>query len=136
MGSQYHAVGDEELSLRSIAEVIGRRLGVPTGSVPVDRAVEHFGFLGLVASLDCPASSALTRKQTGWEPVEVGLLDDLEGGITSGSCRGRGVRGCWVLSVGCGPVGAGRARAAEPHMSQPRAPLGRLCRGGRKCPSA
>lgn len=78
MGSQYHAVGDEGLSLRSIAEVIGRRLGVPTGSVPADQAVEHFGFLGLVASLDCPASSELTRKQTGWEPVEVGLLGDLE----------------------------------------------------------
>ncbi|MGW3309353.1 SDR family oxidoreductase [Streptomyces sp. NPDC001073] len=77
-GSQYHAVGDEGLSLRSIAEVIGRRLGVPTGSVPADQAVEHFGFLGLVASLDCPASSELTRKQTGWEPVEVGLLGDLE----------------------------------------------------------
>ena len=79
-GAQYHAVGDEALPLRELAEVIGRRLDVPTGSVPAERAVEHFGFLGLVASLDCPASNALTRKQTGWEPVEVGLIADLETG--------------------------------------------------------
>jgi nucleoside-diphosphate-sugar epimerase len=79
-GAQYHAVGDEALPLSELAEVIGRRLDVPTGSVPADGAVEHFGFLGLVASLDCPASNALTRKQTGWEPVEVGLIGDLETG--------------------------------------------------------
>lgn len=79
-GAQYHAVGDEALPLRELAEVIGRRLDVPTGSVPAERAVDHFGFLGLVASLDCPASNALTRKQTGWEPVEVGLIADLETG--------------------------------------------------------
>ena len=79
-GAQYHAVGDEALPLRELAGFIGRRLDVPTGSVPAERAVDHFGFLGLVASLDCPASNALTRKQTGWEPVEVGLIADLETG--------------------------------------------------------
>ncbi|WP_033280707.1 SDR family oxidoreductase [Streptomyces sp. NRRL F-525] len=79
-GAQYHAVGDEALPLRELAEVIARRLDVPTGSVAPEQAVDHFGFLGLVASLDCPASSALTRKQTGWEPVEVGLIADLETG--------------------------------------------------------
>jgi nucleoside-diphosphate-sugar epimerase len=79
-GAQYHAVGDEAVPLREIAEVIARRLGVPTGSVAAEKAVEHFGFLGLVASLDCPASSTVTRKQTGWEPVEVGLIADLETG--------------------------------------------------------
>ncbi|MFI6466175.1 SDR family oxidoreductase [Streptomyces sp. NPDC050528] len=79
-GAQYHAVGDEALPLRELADVIGRRLDVPTGSVSPEQAVDHFGFLGLVASLDCPASNALTRKQTGWEPVEVGLIADLETG--------------------------------------------------------
>ncbi|MEV6510049.1 SDR family oxidoreductase [Streptomyces sp. NPDC051642] len=79
-GAQYHAVGDEALPLRELAEAIARRLDVPTGSVAPEQAVEHFGFLGLVASLDCPASSTLTRKRTGWEPVEVGLVADLEAG--------------------------------------------------------
>jgi nucleoside-diphosphate-sugar epimerase len=79
-GAQYHAVGDEELPLRELAEVIARRLDVPTGSVTPENAVDHFGFLGLVASLDCPASSTLTQKQTGWHPVEVGLIADLETG--------------------------------------------------------
>lgn len=79
-GAQYHAVGDEGLPLREIAEIIAARLDVPTGSVTPEEAVAHFGFLGLVASLDCPASSTLTQKQTRWQPVEVGLLADLEAG--------------------------------------------------------
>jgi nucleoside-diphosphate-sugar epimerase len=79
-GATYHAVGDEGLPLREIAEVIARRLDVPTESVPPESAVDHFGFLGLVASLDCPASSTLTQKQTGWQPAEVGLMADLETG--------------------------------------------------------
>ncbi|MFJ5309352.1 SDR family oxidoreductase [Streptomyces sp. NPDC088350] len=79
-GAQYHAVGDEGLPLREIAEVVARRLDVPTESVTPEAALDHFGFLGLVASLDCPASSTQTQKQTGWEPAEVGLMADLETG--------------------------------------------------------
>jgi nucleoside-diphosphate-sugar epimerase len=79
-GAQYHAVGDEGVPLREIAEVIGRHVDVPTVSLTPEEASEHFGFLGLVAALDCPATSALTQKQTGWQPVEAGLIADLEAG--------------------------------------------------------
>nr|WSY57176.1 SDR family oxidoreductase [Streptomyces sp. NBC_00886] len=79
-GAQYHAVGDEGLSLREIAEVIARRLDVATGSVTPEEALDRFGFLGVVAALDCPASSTLTQKQSGWQPVERGLIADLDAG--------------------------------------------------------
>jgi nucleoside-diphosphate-sugar epimerase len=79
-GSVLHAVADESISLRDIAEVIGAHLNVPVRSVPAEEVDEHFGFLGLFVSLDGPASSDLTRELTGWAPREPGLLEDLEQG--------------------------------------------------------
>jgi hypothetical protein len=46
-------------------------------SVSSEDAGEHFGFLGFLLALDSPASSALTRELVGWQPTQVGLLDDL-----------------------------------------------------------
>lgn len=76
-GSVLHAVGDEGVPLRAIAEVIGRRLGVPVESAPADT----FGPLGQVFAVDQPSSSALTQRRFGWQPVGPGLLDDLETGV-------------------------------------------------------
>jgi nucleoside-diphosphate-sugar epimerase len=75
-GSRLHAVGDEGVPIRDIAEVIGRHLNVPTASVPA----EDFGFLGMVLSIDQPASSALTRELLGWRPVQPGLIEDMDKG--------------------------------------------------------
>ena len=77
-GSVLHAVGDEGVTLRDIAETIGRHLGVPTGSVSPSDAAEHFGFLGHLVALDSPATAAVTRELTGWEPTGPSLLEDLE----------------------------------------------------------
>jgi nucleoside-diphosphate-sugar epimerase len=75
-GSRLHAVGDEGVPIREIAEVIGRHLNLPVASVePAD-----LGFLGMVLSIDQPASSALTRELLGWRPVQPGLIEDLEKG--------------------------------------------------------
>ena len=79
-GSVLHAVADEGVPTRDIAEVIGRHLDVPTVSVAPDEAGAHFGFLGGFLLLDSPASSALTREVTGWTPTGPGLLEDLEKG--------------------------------------------------------
>ena len=79
-GSRLHGVADEGVPFREIAEVIGSRLGLPTASVAPQDAGEHFGFLGLLAGLDNPTSSALTRELLGWEPSHAGLLDDLTHG--------------------------------------------------------
>ncbi|MGI5127898.1 SDR family oxidoreductase [Pseudonocardia sp. CA-107938] len=79
-GSVLHAVADEAISVREIAEAVGRHLDVPTRSVPAEHVDEHFGFLGMFLGIDGPASSAITRELTGWAPREPGLLDDLAQG--------------------------------------------------------
>ena len=75
-GSVLHAVRDEGVRTREIAAVIGRRLNMPTASVPA----EDFGFLGMVLASDQPASSALTRELLGWRAVQPRLIDDLDQG--------------------------------------------------------
>jgi len=79
-GSRLHAVGDEGIPLRQIAETIGRHLGVPAVSIPAEDANAHFGFLGPIVQLDNPTSSALTQDLLGWKPEHPGLLEDLDEG--------------------------------------------------------
>ena len=75
-GSRLHAVGDEGVPIRDIAEVIGRHLNLPAASVPA----EDFGWLGHILAIDQPASSAQTRALLGWHPVQPGLIEDLDKG--------------------------------------------------------
>ena len=79
-GSRLHAVADEGVPIRAIAEVIGRHLDVPVVSVPAGEASGHFGFLAGFLAADNPVSSALTRELLGWQPAHPGLLDDLDKG--------------------------------------------------------
>ena len=79
-GTTLHAVADEGVPTRAIAEVIGRHLDVPTVAVSAQDAGEHFAWLGGLFALDAPASSALTRERFGWEPTHPGLIDDLDEG--------------------------------------------------------
>jgi nucleoside-diphosphate-sugar epimerase len=79
-GSRLHAVGDEGISLRQIAETIGRHLGVPAVSIAPEDANEHFGFLGPVVQLDNPTSSVRTQELLGWKPEHPGLIEDLDEG--------------------------------------------------------
>jgi nucleoside-diphosphate-sugar epimerase len=80
-GSVYHAVGEEGVATRDIADVIARHLNLPLVSVDPGDAAEHFGWLGAFFSWDAPASNALTRERLGWEPTHQGLLADLEEGF-------------------------------------------------------
>ncbi|HEX4421594.1 MAG TPA: SDR family oxidoreductase [Kofleriaceae bacterium] len=79
-GSVLHAVADEGVPMRAIAEVIGRHLDVPVISTPPEAAADHFGWLAAFLGLDTPATSELTRKLLGWQPEHLGLIDDLEQG--------------------------------------------------------
>jgi nucleoside-diphosphate-sugar epimerase len=79
-GARLHAIGEEGVPMRAIAEVIGRHLNVPVTSISRDEAADTFGWLSGFVGMDCPASSARTRKELGWEPVGQGLLADLEEG--------------------------------------------------------
>lgn len=77
----YHAVAEEGITLRAIAEAIGRRLKLPVMSIAPGEATDFFGaFAGLFAGLDLTASSLQTRKKLGWEPTGPGLIEDLEAG--------------------------------------------------------
>ena len=73
----YHAVQEEGVALREIAETIGRGLKVPLVSLDQEKAAEHFGWLSHFAGLDMPASSEWTRKALNWEPTGPGLIEDL-----------------------------------------------------------
>ena len=77
-GSVLHAVGDEGVPFRKIAEAMGRHLGVPAASVAPSDAPEHFGHLGHFVALDSPAAATTTRKLLGWEPTGPSLIEDLE----------------------------------------------------------
>lgn len=79
-GSVWHAVGEEGVPTRAIAEVIARHLGVDAVSIPPSEAGEHFGWIGTIWALDLPTSSALTQQHLGWRPTGPGLLEDLEAG--------------------------------------------------------
>ncbi len=76
-GASYHAVGDEGVRLRDIAEIIGRQFKLPVVSIPPEKASEHFGWLALLASGDVPSSSALTQQRLGWKPTNIGLITDI-----------------------------------------------------------
>lgn len=77
-GARYHGVADEGVPFRAIADVIGRHLDLPVESKSKDEAADHFGFLGLFAAMDIPASSQRTQQQLGWHPAQAGLLPDLD----------------------------------------------------------
>jgi nucleoside-diphosphate-sugar epimerase len=77
-GSRYNAVAEEGVSMREIAEVIGRGLKVPVVSLSPEEAQAHFGWLAMFAAFDMPASSAQTRRRLGWCPTGPGLVADLE----------------------------------------------------------
>jgi nucleoside-diphosphate-sugar epimerase len=79
-GSTLHAVADEGVPIRDIAEVIGRHLSLPVVSISPEDAGEHFTWMAGFLAADSPASSALTRELLGWQPTQPGLIADLDQG--------------------------------------------------------
>jgi nucleoside-diphosphate-sugar epimerase len=76
--AKYHAVAEEGVPMRAIAEAIGRRLSLPVKSIAPEEAQAFFGWLAVFAGYDMPASSAQTRRKLGWAPTGPGLIADLE----------------------------------------------------------
>ena len=73
----YHAVQEEGVALREIAETLGKGLKMPVVSIAPEKAAEHFGWFAHFAGVDMPASSDWTRKTLGWKPTGPGLIEDL-----------------------------------------------------------
>jgi nucleoside-diphosphate-sugar epimerase len=79
-GSVLHAIGEEGVPTRTIAETIGRHLNVSVVSIPADEASDHFGWLGRFFAVDSLAANGLTRELLGWQPTHPGLIEDLDQG--------------------------------------------------------
>ncbi len=82
-GARLHAVAEEGVPTREIAEAIGRAFDLPVASVPADAVQEHFGWLGTFFGMDLCTSSAGTRELLGWTPTGPTLVEDLDGGAYS-----------------------------------------------------
>lgn len=76
-GEAYHAIAEQGVPFRHIAEAIGRQLGVPSGSITSKEAEAHFGGIAMFVAGNGPASSERTRQGLGWEPREIGIVEDI-----------------------------------------------------------
>ena len=79
-GSVLHAVGEEGVAIRDVAEAIGRGTGLPVTSITPEQAADQFGFLAGFLAMDMPVSSTLTRDLLSWQPTGPGLVEDLDKG--------------------------------------------------------
>ncbi|WP_142688149.1 SDR family oxidoreductase [Chitinophaga polysaccharea] len=80
-GTRYHACAEEAVTVRSVAEAIGKQLDMPVKSIAPEAAAEHFGWFAQMAAIDCPASAKLTQERLNWRPVHSTLLADIENGV-------------------------------------------------------
>lgn len=76
-GEAYHAIAEQGVPFRAIAEAIGRQLGLPAQSITADEAESHFGGIAMFVAGNGPASSERTRRTLGWEPREPGIIEDI-----------------------------------------------------------
>jgi nucleoside-diphosphate-sugar epimerase len=80
-GVRYHAVGEESITFKSIAEAIGKKLNIPVVSKSKEEAAEHFAWFAHFAAADCPASSKITQEHLNWHPTHSTLLADIAGNV-------------------------------------------------------
>ncbi|MGC5166701.1 SDR family oxidoreductase [Luteimicrobium sp. DT211] len=79
-GGVVHAVGEEGVAIRDVAEALGQSLELPTRAVAPEDAAAHFGWIARFLALDAPTSSALTRERYGWAPTGPTLVEDIAAG--------------------------------------------------------
>ncbi|MCX7521922.1 SDR family oxidoreductase [Microbacterium sp. STN6] len=89
-GARLHAVAEDGIPTRVIAEAIGRAFNLPVASIAPDDVAAHFGWLGTVFAMDVAATSTATRELLGWEPQGPTLVEDLEAGAYAHPARVRG----------------------------------------------
>jgi nucleoside-diphosphate-sugar epimerase len=82
-GSRLHAVAEEGVATKEIAEAIGRAFDLPVASIDPDDVQGHFGWIGGFFGMDLSATSAATRELLGWTPTGPTLIEDLDAGAYS-----------------------------------------------------
>ncbi|MGZ3872333.1 MAG: SDR family oxidoreductase [Mucilaginibacter sp.] len=80
-GTRYHGSAEEAITVKTIAEAIGKQLNIPAVSIAPEEAAAHFGWFAHMAAIDCPASSKLTQERLNWHPTHTTLLADIENGV-------------------------------------------------------
>jgi nucleoside-diphosphate-sugar epimerase len=80
-GARYHGSTEEAITVKTIAEAIGKQLHIPVISVAPEAAAEHFGWFAQMATIDCPASSKWTQAHLNWHPTHTTLLADIDNGV-------------------------------------------------------
>ncbi len=80
-GTRYHAAAEQEIPFKSIAEAIGKQLGIPVKSISEEAAAGHFGWFVRFAGIDAPASNKITQERLDWHPSQTILLEDMENGV-------------------------------------------------------
>jgi nucleoside-diphosphate-sugar epimerase len=80
-GARYHGCAEEAITVKSIAEAVGKQLNLPVKSIPPEEAAAHFGWFAQMAALDCPASSIFTQEHLHWHPTHPTLMADIENGV-------------------------------------------------------
>lgn len=86
-GAHYHAIGEEPIMLRTLAETIGSAAGVPVKSLSPQEAARHFGWLAAFIGTDNPVASRVTQEALGWTPTGPGLLADVDTAISHSRIR-------------------------------------------------
>ena len=82
-GALLHAVAEDGIPVRDIAEAIGQAFDLPVRSIAPDDVQDHFGFIGTFFSMEMSATSAATRELLGWTPSGPTLVEDIEAGAYS-----------------------------------------------------
>ena len=77
-GARYNAVAEEGISVRTVAEILGKGLNLPVRSITPEEAPAHFGWMAMFAGMDLWASGAKTQARLDWHPTGPGLIEDLE----------------------------------------------------------
>ncbi|HEU5008483.1 MAG TPA: SDR family oxidoreductase [Jatrophihabitantaceae bacterium] len=82
-GARLHAIAEEGVRTRDIAEAIGRAFDLPVASIEPDDVADHFGWIGRFFGADASATSIATRELLGWAPTGPTLVEDIEAGAYS-----------------------------------------------------
>lgn len=81
--SRLHAVTEEGVPTREIAEAIGRAFDLPVAAIDPDDVQDHFGWIGTFYAMDLSATSTTTRELLGWNTSGPTLIEDLDAGAYS-----------------------------------------------------
>lgn len=77
-GAIYHAVAEEGITTKELAGVMAQQLNIPLKSISAEEAAANMGFFGMMWAMDQPSSGRLTQERLGWQPREIGLVEDME----------------------------------------------------------